>query len=188
LLAASFQTMSAASPTAGRRRLAFIGAIVLAVVAGVLVVQRRPDHNAADATYAASMLPHHELGVRMAELAVARADNVLVRRVAFKMQNYQKAELVSLRRWAKSWHATAGDHIHGMLTPAQEAELATLSGPEFDRSFLSEMIRHHEGAIEMSRIELTAGRSSGARTVANSVAKIQQEQIDQMHELLTLVG
>jgi uncharacterized protein (DUF305 family) len=124
----------------------------------------------------------------MAEVAVARADNVLVRRLAFKMQNYQKAELVSLERWASQWRATAGGHIHGMLTPEQEANLASLTGPEFDRTFLTEMIRHHEGAIEMSNIELRNGRSGRAKTVARSVATIQQEQVDQMRDLLTLVG
>jgi uncharacterized protein (DUF305 family) len=171
-----------------RAVLALAAVVVAAVLVGVFFTQRVPDHNPADAVYAASMLPHHQLGVRMAELAVARADNVLVRRLAFKMQNYQKAELVSLERWAQRWRAAPGDHIHGMLTPEQEAHLASLSGPEFDRTFLTEMIRHHEGAIQMSNTELRDGHSNRAKTVARSVATIQQDQVDQMNELLVLVG
>jgi uncharacterized protein (DUF305 family) len=177
------------SPSRTRRALVALAAVAAAAVfVGVVILQRPLDHNQADATYAASMLPHHQLGVRMSELAVARADNVLVRRLAFKMQNYQKAELVSLERWTKRWRAATGDHIHGMLTPEEEKLLASLTGPDFDRTFLTEMIQHHEGAIEMSNTELRDGRSKAAKTVARSVVEIQQDQVDQMHELLTLVG
>jgi uncharacterized protein (DUF305 family) len=182
--------MPTSSPPERSRRATFAIAVLTVAIAltAVLLTQRAPAHNRADATYAASMVPHHQLGVRMAELAVARADNVLVRRLAFKMQNYQKAELVSLERWTQQWRAAAGDHIHGMLTPEQEARLANLTGADFDRAFLTDMIRHHEGAIEMSTTEIRDGRSPGAKTVARSVVKIQQDQVDQMRELLTLVG
>ena len=37
----------------------------------------------------------------------------------------------------------------GMLTPAQMASLAAANGPAFDRLFLEDMIRHHEGALVM---------------------------------------
>jgi uncharacterized protein (DUF305 family) len=163
-------------------------AIVAATVGLLTAVRRAPAHNAADATYAASMLPHHELGVRMSALAVAKADNVLVRRIAFKMQNYQKAELVSLGRWARDWRAKPSDHVHGMLTADEEADLAKLDGTAFDTKFLTEMIRHHEGAIEMSNTELRDGQEDGARNVAALVVKLQQEQIVEMQGLLTMLS
>jgi uncharacterized protein (DUF305 family) len=168
-------------------RLGLAVAVVAATVGLITATRRSPAHNVADATYAASMLPHHELGVRMSELAVAKADNVLVRRIAFKMQNYQKAELVSLGRWAHDWNAKPSDHVHGMLTADEEAKLATLDGTTFDTAFLTEMIRHHEGAIEMSNTELHDGQAAGARNVAALVVKLQQEQIDEMHEILTML-
>jgi uncharacterized protein (DUF305 family) len=168
-------------------KLGMAAALIAATFGLITATRQAPAHNAADATYAASMLPHHELGVRMSELAVAKADNVLVRRIAFKMQNYQKAELVSLGRWARDWNAKPSDHVHGMLTADEEAKLATLDGTTFDTTFLTEMIRHHEGAIEMSNTELQTGRSSGARTVAASVVKLQQEQINEMHDILTML-
>jgi uncharacterized protein (DUF305 family) len=165
-------------------QLGVVGAAVCAIAALVFVMQRPPTHNAADATYAASMVPHHALGVRMAELAVARADNVLVRRIAFKMQNYQKAELVSLEKWANGWNGKPGDHVHGMLSAQEERALASLDGPAFDRLFLTEMIRHHEGAITMSNDEIRNGRSGDARNVARLVVQVQQEQVDEMRKLL----
>jgi uncharacterized protein (DUF305 family) len=37
----------------------------------------------------------------------------------------------------------------GMLTPEELAQLAATSGTDFDRLFLRDMIRHHEGALTM---------------------------------------
>lgn len=37
----------------------------------------------------------------------------------------------------------------GMLSPAQMRRLAAARGPEFDRQFLTGMIQHHQGALDM---------------------------------------
>ena len=47
----------------------------------------------------------------------------------------------------------------GMLDPEQMEQLASASGPEFERLFLEFMIMHHEGAITMVQ---TLFNSSGA--------------------------
>jgi uncharacterized protein (DUF305 family) len=39
--------------------------------------------------------------------------------------------------------------MHGMLTPAQMRALAAAHGAEFDRLYLTGMIMHHQGAIDM---------------------------------------
>ncbi|MEM9234654.1 MAG: DUF305 domain-containing protein, partial [Pseudomonadota bacterium] len=39
--------------------------------------------------------------------------------------------------------------MHGMLSPRQMMELEASTGEEFDRLFLSGMIQHHQGALDM---------------------------------------
>jgi uncharacterized protein (DUF305 family) len=163
------------------------GRRVVAVCVGLWIVGcGAPSHNGADAQFAATMVPHHELGVRMADTAVARADHVLVRRLAFKMSSYQQAELRSLIAWRSKWPSDADlTHVHGMLTAAEESELSSLSGTEFDRNWLTEMIRHHEGAVEMAQAEQAAGANAEARAVAARIITLQEEQIAEMKGLLT---
>jgi uncharacterized protein (DUF305 family) len=121
----------------------------------------------------------------MADTAVARADHVLVRRLAFKMSSYQQAELRSLVVWRSKWPSDADlSHVHGMLTADEEAELSSVSGSEFDRTWLTEMIRHHEGAVEMARTEQNAGANADARAVAARIITLQEAQITEMKELL----
>lgn len=170
-----------------------IGKALIAVAALAMVwlgvsINQRPSHNDVDASFAASMIPHHELGVRMAEAAVAKADNVRVRRIAFKMVSYQKAELERLAAFSKAWGGEPSPHIHGMLTPDEEAALDTRSGNDYDRAWLAEMIVHHEGAIEMCNEVMAAGQHNGARAIAKTIVQVQSEQIAEMVDLVELVG
>jgi len=53
---------------------------------------------------------------------------------------------------AHAGHAMAPSEtplMTGMLSPAQMARLAAARGSEFDRLFLSGMIQHHQGALDM---------------------------------------
>jgi len=81
------------------------------------------------------------------------------------------------------------DHAQmaGMATPEQMAELATLQGVEFDRMFLTLMIRHHEGALEMVDELLDADGSAADPVLFRFVGDIesdQQAEIDKMNALL----
>jgi uncharacterized protein (DUF305 family) len=72
----------------------------------------------------------------------------------------------------------------GMLTPRQMKELAAATGPAFDRLFLTGMIKHHEGALNMVH-ELMAQPGAGedsdlfdftAGVIADQSAEIQRMQ------------
>ncbi|MEM7667465.1 MAG: DUF305 domain-containing protein [Pseudomonadota bacterium] len=82
------------------------------------------------------------------------------------------------------------DHstMAGMATPEQMAELATLSGVEFDKMFLTLMIAHHEGAIEM--VDDLLGQPGTATDpvlfqFVGDIENDQQAEIDQMTLLLS---
>ena len=135
---------------------------------------------AADLQFALQMIPHHELGLRMATIAVVRANDVRVRELGFEMQNYQSRELATLKKIAAS---RAGDgHVHpvGMLTEAEEAELTVAAGADFDRLWLHQMTRHHQGAVEMARHEVDTGRRTDVRAIAQEIITVQTKQIDEM--------
>jgi uncharacterized protein (DUF305 family) len=64
----------------------------------------------------------------------------------------------------------------GLLTPAELAALARARGPEFDRLFLSGMIRHHQGAVTMVR-QLFGTQGAGQdETVFRFATDVQVDQ------------
>lgn len=57
-----------------------------------------------------------------------------------------------------------------------------------DRDFLATMIPHHEGAVEMARLELVHGRDALTRQLAEAIIAGQQVEIDAMRRRLEILG
>lgn len=163
-----------------------IGVVVAALVA--VGCGHRVTVSAADRAFVADMAPHHALGVRMANLALRKADDVRVREFGFTMRRYQQAEFERLSSLATQWHARADEHIHGMLSDSEEQQLGAAEGRDFDRAWLKLMIRHHEGAVMMAADETATGSDIHTKTIAASIAQVQAKEIRQMEETLRDLG
>ncbi len=75
-----------------------------------------------------------------------------------------------------------GDHHgHGRMALA---ELQKLSGKAFDIAFMSLMIGHHQGALEMAQAYLQTGKDPRVRRAAQEILKVQQGEILQLKRWL----
>ena len=139
---------------------------------------------AADAHWAAMMVPHHTAGIALDDLALARTDDVRVRHLAFEMNGYQGAEQDELRRLAGNAHTST--MATGIPTAAEMEDFGTRTGVDFDRTFLALMIRHHEGALAMTA---AATLSAGVRhRLADDLVTVQTAQLARMQALFTELG
>ena len=78
-----------------------------------------------------------------------------------------------------------GSHaMPGMASEAEVARLATATGPEADRLFLTLMIRHHEGALAMVDEHARTPADELVGETAAEIAVTQTKQIGQMQEML----
>ncbi|MFD7918339.1 DUF305 domain-containing protein [Streptomyces sp. NPDC059740] len=78
----------------------------------------------------------------------------------------------------------SGHATDGMMSDADMAKLAKLSGAAFDTAFLKMMVGHHQGAVDMARDERAKGAYGPARALARSVATSQTAEIRQMEKML----
>jgi uncharacterized protein (DUF305 family) len=126
----------------------------------------RQPYSDADINFMAGMIPHHAQAVLIAGWAKshgARPDIVVL---CERMVIAQRDEIATMRTWLRDRSQTVPDAnathhrmkmngvehdmlMPGMLTPEELAELDKARGTEWDRLFLTFMIRHHEGAIKM---------------------------------------
>ena len=153
-------------------------------------------HNAADVTFAQQMILHHRQAVAMAELAASRTHSQKVKGLAAKIKADQGPEINRMSAWLRAWgqqvpaptaSGVPGMHhpIPGMMSSGEMAKMMAASGPVFDRLFLTMMIRHHEGAVQMAKTERLQGEYGPARAMAQSIIASQTAQIAQMKTLLS---
>jgi len=155
--------------------------------------------NDADVTFATEMIPHHAQALEMVSLAVGRDVSPPVRDLADQIMAAQTPEVEQMAAWLREWdqpvpdtsldHSGLGDEavqmeMPGMATAEEMAALEAARGAEFERMFLTMMIEHHEGAIEMAQAELDSGQNAEAKQLAQEIIDAQQREIDRMRELL----
>jgi len=79
---------------------------------------------------------------------------------------------------------TPGDPMPGLATPEQMAELATLSGVDAEKFFLTLMIAHHKGGVEMAEAVLDRSDYDPIVNFATGVINAQNGEIGLMERLL----
>ncbi|MGO3885076.1 MAG: DUF305 domain-containing protein, partial [Mycetocola sp.] len=77
-----------------------------------------------------------------------------------------------------------GEPMPGLATEEQLDELQSQSGVEAERTFLTLMIAHHRGAIEMAEALLDRSENPVVTTFATGVVTAQQSEIDLMQYML----
>lgn len=162
------------------------------------------DHNAADVTFAQDMIPHHQQAIEMAQLAEDRAASAEVKSLASAIEAAQDPEIETMTGWLESWGEDvpdshmdmdmdemegmgddeSDDEMPGMMSDDDMADLEDAQGAAFDRMFLTMMIEHHEGAIEMAKTEQAEGEYDDAVTLAEKIETAQQAEIEAMNDLL----
>lgn len=75
--------------------------------------------------------------------------------------------------------SSSGSSMEAMMHD-MNAALEGKSGAEFDKAFLSEMIIHHEGAVDMAEQVLQRSSRPELRSFAQEIIDVQAKEIQQM--------
>ena len=149
--------------------------------------------DAFDEAYIADMLAHHECALNMSEQAMAVTAHEEIRTLASNIVQSQSAELMKMRTWQKEWgyketmsgghgsHGGAGMDMGGDMVEMQN-KLQGLTGEEYDKEFLKQMIVHHEQAVEMSKYAADNAKHQEVKDLASAVISAQTTEINQMKQ------
>lgn len=139
------------------------------------------------------MISHHRQAVEMAKLAGSRAKSPEVKDLATQIMNAQDPEIEKMSTWLTAWGKPMTEdmggmdmsgEMPGMMSGEDMDKLMNAMGGEFDRMFLTMMIEHHKGAIEMAKPEQAKGISPDAIALAEQIQQAQTEEIGTMQGLL----
>ncbi|RAX46278.1 DUF305 domain-containing protein [Arthrobacter sp. AQ5-05] len=146
-------------------------------------------HNSADTMFAQMMIPHHEQAVEMSEIMLAKTGmDPKIESLAQDIKAAQGPEIQKMKNWLAGWSepaTMAGNHgMDGMMTDSDLDKLKSAQGTEASKLFLTQMIAHHEGAVEMARTEVTDGKNADAVALAQEIVSSQEAEIKDMQDLL----
>ncbi|MBQ1443151.1 MAG: DUF305 domain-containing protein [Renibacterium sp.] len=147
------------------------------------------NHNAADTMFAQMMIVHHRQAVSMSDTVLAAPGiDSRVTGLAQRIKAAQDPEIEKMKTMLGTWgepETMSGSmSMPGMLDESQLAELAGANGVEAAKLFLSQMIAHHQGAVESAKTELRTGSNPEAVQLAKDIIGAQQGEIDEMRLLL----
>lgn len=175
-----------------------------AVSAAKAADESHVGYSDADVTFMQGMIHHHAQALDMVDLLNRNTNSDEMRQLGKRISLSQTDEIKMMQTWLRARgkdapdpraHAMADmpgmsmDHVMmpGMLTPEEMKHLAALTGPAFDKAFLTGMIKHHGGALTMVKELLATPGAAQDADIFNFTANIEADQsaeIERMTDML----
>ena len=160
------------------------------------------SYSPADASFMKMMIPHHKQALEMAELVEGRTNRGALVEIAGRINASQNDEIAFMETWLTDRGESPMMHGHhmlsahhklemGMASEEQMALLADAQSVDFDRQFLTLMIRHHEGAVDMVENLLDQPGSAYDPLLYEFVGDVKNDQlveIERMNALLVTLS
>jgi uncharacterized protein (DUF305 family) len=140
----------------------------------------------ADVDFAAMMIPHHQGAIAMAKVQLEYGKDPGLRKLSEAIVTAQESEITFLKGWlAKHSKPTDATHAHhmpssmaymeGMEKMNRDMNAAMTGDP--DRDFVLMMIPHHQGAIDMAKVQLEHGKDPELHKLSGNIIKAQEGEI-----------
>jgi uncharacterized protein (DUF305 family) len=162
-----------------------------------------PRYTAAGVQFTSGMIGHHAQAITMSQWAASHGASPAVQSLAQRIIVSQTDEIKFMQDWLRARNQVVPPAdprgyvmpgmsgpmlMPGMLTPEQMAALDHARGSDFDRLFLSDMIMHHRGAVEMVQQLVDAGHGDqeddALMAYATNVSADQAAEIGRMGRML----
>jgi uncharacterized protein (DUF305 family) len=181
-------------------------------------VDSDPIDSSVEAGFARDMQVHHEQAVEMAMNVRDATDDPGVRLLAYDIATSQSQQSGQMFGWLAEWGlsqaatepsmtwmsrppsgATGHDHaagsahapgspMPGLATREQLRQLSTSEGVDAERLFLTLMIAHHQGGVEMAQAVVERSTNRVVLDLARSIVAAQSSEITVMREMLAARG
>ena len=164
----------------------------------------RYAYTKADIDFMSGMIHHHAQAIQIAGWAPTHGASAAVIRLTERIINAQRDEIALMSSWLRARNQTvpvpnpAGmPMMHdggmmvmpmpGMLTADQLKELDAARNGEFDRLFLTFMIQHHRGAVEMVHALFSSNGAGQDETVFKFASDVEVDQSTEIKRMLQML-
>ncbi|MDQ6611065.1 MAG: DUF305 domain-containing protein [Gemmatimonadota bacterium] len=141
----------------------------------------------ADHDFLRMMTDHHKGLIRMAHETIESKDKLGVKPIAVKLDKEQDAEMDQMSTMLEK---TFKDPYAPKVTPENQTmadELKGKTGAGYDRTFLQNVISHHEQSIKMIDAYLPNAKNPELKAMAEKMKAAQSQQIAELKKQVTMM-
>lgn len=146
-----------------------------------------PGHTVDDVVFMQMMMGHHAQAVTMSAMAGAREAGPRIQALAQRIDISQRDEMQLMATWLRDRGQVVPDQAQmesmqmpGMVSAPDMERLAQARGEAFDRLFLTLMIEHHLGAIQMVDDLFASPGSAQDPDLFRFVTDVSADQLDEI--------
>jgi len=139
----------------------------------------------AEAMWAAMTIPHHRTGIRLAELALARAQSERVRELAAHTKQEQEDDLPTLQKFLDAG-GTSPMPPPAPIEKLEQLDLAMLeqlSGEQFDQTWLMVQSSHHMAALLQGENVMAVASTPAVLALLKKMRSAQLSELETMNDL-----
>ena len=139
--------------------------------------------NNPDKDFAGMMKIHHEGAINMANIEIAEGKNNELLKMAAKMKQDQNAEVIQFEKFLTDTKDNSKIDGFGMELMESMKSMSNAShdmSTNIDAQFVSMMIPHHQGAINMAKVYLKYAKDKNLKAMAEQIVSSQQKEIEEM--------
>jgi uncharacterized protein (DUF305 family) len=133
-----------------------------------------------------SMVPHHAMGVHMADMELEHGERQEVKTMARQIKDGQSQDITrmnALRHTLTGSDATATGMSMGSMSQATMDSMMAMHGTEMDQAFLQHMIRHHEDGLDMARRMQAGLTQPDLQAMVQEMMTTHEQEIAEMRRL-----
>jgi uncharacterized protein (DUF305 family) len=133
-----------------------------------------------DQNFIDNMVPNRQMAVDMARLVLKSPKRPELRRLARAVVADGTREIATLRTWRERWYGSSATPDFMALEMRGMDLRAVQRAKDRDRAFLTRMIPHHLGSIEIAREAQRSAKHPQTQALARHVVREQQAEIMKM--------
>lgn len=140
-----------------------------------------------DNDFASMMKMHHMSAIEASQVEISKGQDAGIKAMAQKMIEDQQKEVAEFNTFLSGHNAHGGgDGFHKeAMAMMNKMNMNMDHTGSIDKQFVSMMIPHHQGAIDMSKAYIKSGaHEPKMKTMANNIINSQQKEIKELQSWL----